>query len=725
MVARRLRPQRGPPQPLPQPQNYDAGHVIDHDIPLNPTQPSNNNNLHPCIEMRSVYVPVHVVVLLRRLANVFSTFSISHHYLQGREEKLSRRGDNPSPVWRTLGVAEWSWWSHRDRWRWSLIDRIDRSRVHESSSVLSMSYPSLRRRWSISSLLSLATEPTNGSSPMPSLPRLSPDHNPPAPKRQPVPQSRPPEQPEKPDTIHALLQNPALYDPLRTPRYPLVLCHGLYGFDSRGPSAFPSLRMHYWANVLNILRTTLGAEVIVTSVPGTGSLESRSEILHERLKDRAHGRGVNFLAHSMGGLDCRHLITHIQPTDYVPLSLTSVATPHRGSPFMDWCAENLGLGKISQDPKFVRSTATQSPSSPQEIIPALTNSSTPSLAQALKSLPSSVTTLLLSMVDSPAYANLTTKYLNEVFNPRTPNDPHVKYFSVAGRMNSVNVWHPFWLPKMVLDGWEERQRDEERKYWERQGTDQLTGQVPRWASEKEWGNDGLVTVQSAKWGEFLGIIEGCDHWQIRGARGIEFGVDLPAIPVIGLGGPTYSPEPKRSDKDGWFPEWSKFMGAWRTQEKKFHEEASRSNSTFAFTGPPPVDSSTPIHSPSSTTKAHSAAPLTTPTRSDDHRQHKGVDRPEDDAVVRSATDKLSAVFDWVMQLPVGVTSSGLALDETQRPTLTPKETSSTLSSKRPQVRQVGGISAETQRRMTNELAKREDLERFYVALSRKLYDEGL
>lgn len=40
----------------------------------------------------------------------------------------------------------------------------------------------------------------------------------------------------------------------------------------------------------------------------------------------------------MGGLDCRHLISHIKPTEYVPLSLTSIGTPHRGSPFMDWCA---------------------------------------------------------------------------------------------------------------------------------------------------------------------------------------------------------------------------------------------------------------------------------------------------------------------------------------------------------------------------------------------------
>jgi triacylglycerol lipase len=32
------------------------------------------------------------------------------------------------------------------------------------------------------------------------------------------------------DIIHNLLQNPALYDPVRTPRYPIVLCHGMCFF---------------------------------------------------------------------------------------------------------------------------------------------------------------------------------------------------------------------------------------------------------------------------------------------------------------------------------------------------------------------------------------------------------------------------------------------------------------------------------------------------------------
>lgn len=118
--------------------------------------------------------------------------------------------------------------------------------------------------------------------------------------------------------------------------------------------------------------------------------------------------------------------------------------------------------------------------------------------------------MLLSILDSPAYANLTSTYLNKVFNPSTPNDPNVKYYSVAGRMGGVNIWHPFWLPKMVLDGVEEKERERLRARWETRpfmyGED-----TPLWARESVWGNDGLVTVQSAMWGEFLGILEGCDR----------------------------------------------------------------------------------------------------------------------------------------------------------------------------------------------------------------------
>ena len=60
---------------------------------------------------------------------------------------------------------------------------------------------------------------------------------------------------------------------------------GLYGFDVRGPSSFPKLQLHYWSNVLRILKKRIGAEVIVTGVPGFASHFSHiisGQLTHER-----------------------------------------------------------------------------------------------------------------------------------------------------------------------------------------------------------------------------------------------------------------------------------------------------------------------------------------------------------------------------------------------------------------------------------------------------------
>jgi hypothetical protein len=54
------------------------------------------------------------------------------------------------------------------------------------------------------------TSPSSPSSPQP------PDQQPTIPKSE----------TKNPDAIHLLLQNPVLCDPIRTPRFPIVLCHG-------------------------------------------------------------------------------------------------------------------------------------------------------------------------------------------------------------------------------------------------------------------------------------------------------------------------------------------------------------------------------------------------------------------------------------------------------------------------------------------------------------------
>jgi len=50
----------------------------------------------------------------------------------------------------------------------------------------------------------------------------------------------------------------------------------------------------------------------------------------------------------------RYLITHIKPKSFKVLTLTTLSTPHRGSPFMDWCRKMFGVGWI-KDPKHIPS----------------------------------------------------------------------------------------------------------------------------------------------------------------------------------------------------------------------------------------------------------------------------------------------------------------------------------------------------------------------------------
>ena len=203
-----------------------------------------------------------------------------------------------------------------------------------------------------------------------------------------------------------------------------------------------------------------------------------------------------------GGLDCRYLLSHMQPTAYRPKSLTTISTPHRGSAFMAWCSANLGVGNHAHT-TFGRmlaeaaQKAIQTPSSP---IPLPYSLKVPLLSRPSSDSSSSLPSYLLKLIDSPAYSNLTPSFLADVFNPTTPDRSDVKYFSIAGRTSKIGAWHPLWLPKLILDGAEQRAIE--------------LGQAPVPALR---GNDGLVNVDSARWGEFLGVVEDADHWQLRGA----------------------------------------------------------------------------------------------------------------------------------------------------------------------------------------------------------------
>ncbi|KAG4305864.1 hypothetical protein PORY_000774 [Pneumocystis oryctolagi] len=266
-----------------------------------------------------------------------------------------------------------------------------------------------------------------------------------------------------------------------SPQYPIVLCHGL-GFFEKVPSSLPTFQLHYWGSIFESLKK-LGCQVYVTKVPSTGTIAQRAKELSKQLSSMVKGKRVNLVAHSMGGLDCRYLLSKHLYTNFYPVSLTTLSCPHRGSPFMDWCRDYLGLGRV-----FPHTTGTVRKQDTEE-------QKTPVLKDSHKkdennsSISSTILTSIMfsQTMDTPAYANLTTTYLKESFNPFILDSLGVKYYSFAAVTPPVPIWHPLYLPNYVV------------------------------SQAEGIHNDGLVSVESATWGKLLGVLD-CDHWELRGRR---------------------------------------------------------------------------------------------------------------------------------------------------------------------------------------------------------------
>jgi triacylglycerol lipase len=206
------------------------------------------------------------------------------------------------------------------------------------------------------------------------------------------------------------------------PSTPIVLSHGLFGF---GELSLGKLKLSYFNRIDRALQER-GFPLIITRVHPTGSIELRARQLKAAILKRLHalnrssqrsapdgstdncaGRIVIF-AHSMGGLDARYMISKLGMSDRVA-ALITVSTPHRGSPYADWCVINLGkkLGAMK-------------------------------LARKLG-------------FDVQAIADLTTESCNR-FNDMIEDSPQVRYFSVAAQ----KPWQrmaPFFLhsTKIIAD----------------------------------------------------------------------------------------------------------------------------------------------------------------------------------------------------------------------------------------------------------------------------------
>lgn len=150
------------------------------------------------------------------------------------------------------------------------------------------------------------------------------------------------------------------------------------------------MQVTHWRGIKEVLEAN-GTEVLITRVPATSSPADRAKVLEEKISQTYPGRSVHLIGHSMGGLDCRYLTTHLTCRKFRVLSITTIAAPHRGSAFADHFLTTVGPSRM------------------------------PSVLSLLDLLPN-------GGGDGKAFESLTIESMRR-FNEETPDVPGVRYFS--------------------------------------------------------------------------------------------------------------------------------------------------------------------------------------------------------------------------------------------------------------------------------------------------------
>ena len=86
-----------------------------------------------------------------------------------------------------------------------------------------------------------------------------------------------------------------MFSSLETPKHPIVLAHGLMGFDELHVAGQYLPGIQYWRGIREALALK-GIEVITTAVPASGSLEARAAKLRDHIAEKAGGKDVNIIA---------------------------------------------------------------------------------------------------------------------------------------------------------------------------------------------------------------------------------------------------------------------------------------------------------------------------------------------------------------------------------------------------------------------------------------------
>ena len=130
-------------------------------------------------------------------------------------------------------------------------------------------------------------------------------------------------------------------DTFTATKYPIILCHGMAGFDSLFGV------VDYFYGIESSL-TSGGARVYITHVPQFSTSEARGEALLTQVQHIIAVSGakkVNLIGHSHGGLDARY-VAAVRP-DLIA-SVSSVGTPHKGAEVATFLRANVKSGGFSE-----------------------------------------------------------------------------------------------------------------------------------------------------------------------------------------------------------------------------------------------------------------------------------------------------------------------------------------------------------------------------------------
>jgi triacylglycerol lipase len=238
--------------------------------------------------------------------------------------------------------------------------------------------------------------------------------------------------------------------------FPIILAHGVCRFDKVWCDSLnidnnddPKLdNLHYFKGIRTMLKES-GFVVYHSSVSWAADVNTRAEDLRKnilKILEKQNCEKVNIIAHSMGGLDARHMLFNDRRSGKIHnqiASVTTISTPHEGSPFADWGVENL-----------------------PHVIP---------IAQKLG-------------LDLSALADLRTDKCREfnssteVINFEKECEKNIMFQSYAGRQDFWSIFDALKLSFYIIE-------------------------------KKEGDNDGLVSVESAKWRDsyFKGVMDNADH----------------------------------------------------------------------------------------------------------------------------------------------------------------------------------------------------------------------